>query len=92
MYKLTPNGMVLRLADGACIPPDLANTDYQRYLADVANGVEVLPADPEAEPEPSGAAQFGEMFGSIEAGGNQTSEEIAAVLIGLMGYLEAKGF
>ena len=28
-----------------CIPMDEQNTDYQQYLKDVENGVEVLPAD-----------------------------------------------
>ena len=37
-YKKTkdPNGnasnIITRIADGACIPPDPANTDYQEYL------------------------------------------------------------
>jgi hypothetical protein len=48
MYKLlpkqhTPNGLIdadsiLRIADNAFIPFDEANTDYQAYLAWVAQG------------------------------------------------------
>ena len=45
-YKLSkiPNE-VYRTADGACIPFDPANTDYQAYLAWLAEGNEPLPPD-----------------------------------------------
>jgi hypothetical protein len=36
---------VIRISDGACIPFDPANTDYQAYLKYIEQGGLVLPAD-----------------------------------------------
>ena len=51
MYQLLkdtvfgPAQSVLRLADNAFIPFDPANTDYQQYLAWLAQGNTPLPAE-----------------------------------------------
>jgi hypothetical protein len=47
MYKLINTNTVKRIADGACIPFDPANTDYQAFLKYQAEGGKVYGADEE---------------------------------------------
>jgi len=42
---MVDTGCVIRTTDGACIPFDPANTDYQAYLAWLAEGNQPLPAE-----------------------------------------------
>jgi len=51
-YTLTGSPMIIRDADNAFIPPDEANTDYQAYLAWLADGNTPNPYVPPPEPAP----------------------------------------
>lgn len=51
MYKaLRGSSCILRLVDGACIPPDDRNVDYRAVLAWLAAGNQLQPADPAPAP------------------------------------------
>ena len=52
-YKLTRGTMIQRLSDGAWIPSDLANLDYQKYQESVKAGNTAQAADPDPVPVPS---------------------------------------
>ena len=45
LYNNISNQVIRRVADGACIPFDPDNVDYQAYLRWCAEGNEPLPAD-----------------------------------------------
>lgn len=64
----TANGMVcpcavLRVADGAFIPLDPANTDYQQFLSDIASGAPLQDADGNTM-TPEAVAAFIESLGA----------------------------
>lgn len=46
MYRMAGNQSVIRIADGACLPPDRGNIDYQAFLAWQAEGNEPEPYVP----------------------------------------------
>lgn len=78
MYRLTPSSTIIRLADGASIPADPGNRDYQQYLADVAKGATVEPADPVQEPvkQRDLAAEFDALKSGLVAKGVVEAEDI----------------
>jgi hypothetical protein len=45
MFNQTEPSSIIRTTDGACIPFDPANTDYQEYLKWLEEGNTPLPAD-----------------------------------------------
>jgi hypothetical protein len=51
-YTLTSSTTIIRDIDGSAIPADKANTDYQAYLAWVAEGNTPSPYVPPPEPAP----------------------------------------
>lgn len=77
MYKLTNFNSVTRLSDGAAIPFDPANRDYQEFLAWKDAGNEPLPAD-----APSKEEQNAPVLTGIEALENKTLRAIREYILG----------
>jgi hypothetical protein len=68
MYQITNSTTIIRIADGGWIPPDPANTDYQQYLAWLAEGNTPDPYIPPPPPIPATVTRF-QALAVLAAGG-----------------------
>lgn len=68
MYKLTDSTNIVRVVDATYIPADPANTDYQQYLAWLAEGNTPDPYVPPPPPIPSTVTRF-QALAVLAAGG-----------------------
>jgi len=75
MYRLEPNGRVLRLRDMASIPPDERNADWRVYQDWLSAGGSPQPASPVPEPAPARdlAAEIDDLKARVDQ--NQTERK-----------------
>lgn len=82
-YQHTHRGGLLRLFDGALVPFDPDNTDYQAYLAWLEAGNTPEPApEPEPMPEPTAAEKL--------AAAGLTVDDLKELLFGSADKIEAE--
>ena len=83
-YRLSQGGGVIRIEDGAVIPPDAANRDYAAYLEWVAAGNEAAPYVAPLPPVPQEISDR-QFFQQLAVMGLITEDEaIAAVAAGTL--------
>jgi hypothetical protein len=61
-YQLTATDSIIRIADGACIPPDPANRDYAEYLVWVEDGGVPDPYVPPPSTKPSATNEQASLY------------------------------
>jgi hypothetical protein len=80
MYQLTSSTLIVRIEDGAYIPADSANTDYQQYLAWVAEGNMPAPYVVLSPPTPTLVSRFQARAALVQAGYFDTLDAYMAAL------------